>query len=618
MKRRGGPPSWMSHGFPSSQPPPPGPQRGWYDTPPPWRGDFVGPPRPPPSGDFDEYPPPPPPKRPTPSSFADDDFDIPPPPPPPNPPRGRGRGGSMRGGNQIRGKAPFRGIPNPRGRPQTRGSMNRGANLGRGTARGTFNPRGAPFARGANRGAPGRGVRSRGAGIGRGRGRGWGNSSRGGTSSSNGGSNNRFANTIGEDIKGPQLTETTVNSSQAATDPANQTAGATFSNSNVNNKSFLMLDKAKKEQKKGQNVVLKASVPGEANFISFKNSLQECCQKQHLAVPAYKTWKNAYGYSAKVEVAENTFKSTGIQSDHKEAQQNAAYYALLNMGLIDSTVSFDVKTAAAIKRPAIDNSIVDGVSGKRVKMEVASPVATSYKSRLNEFCQKFRFSIPSYDTVKADNGKGFITTIVFNKKVYQSNGSQPTKKLAEQNAAQVVLHMLNQCPAPAPSYQDFVEHCKKLSSQNTTTESTTKAATTTVTTTSASAQQIPLPTAAPNLLGVSTVTTSQTSTTSVSSSFSGPTVEKITVPDHQPPVAATTAQVKPQPTFTSHKNYLQEYCQKNKVALPVYSSVRENGVFTCTVQVAGKSFTSNGCNTKKGSEQTAASVALKGLGLAQL
>ena len=135
---------------------------------------------------------------------------------------------------------------------------------------------------------------------------------------------------------------------------------------------------------------------------------------------------------------------------------------------------------------------------------------------------------------------------------------------------------------------------------------------------SASAQQIPLPTAAPNLLGVSTVTTSQTSTTSVSSSFSGPTVEKITVPDHQPPVAATTAQVKPQPTFTSHKNYLQEYCQKNKVALPVYSSVRENGVFTCTVQVAGKSFTSNGCNTKKGSEQTAASVALKGLGLAQL
>ena len=63
-------------------------------------------------------------------------------------------------------------------------------------------------------------------------------------------------------------------------------------------------------------------------------------------VPEYKTWKNLYGFSAKVEVAGNTFKSTGIQSDRKEAQQNVAYNALLNLGLIDSTVSFDVKTAA--------------------------------------------------------------------------------------------------------------------------------------------------------------------------------------------------------------------------------------------------------------------------------
>ena len=88
-----------------------------------------------------------------------------------------------------------------------------------------------------------------------------------------------------------------------------------------------------------------AAVPGELNFISFKNSLQECCQKQQLPVPSYKSWKNSYGYSAKVEVAGNTFKSTGIQGDPKEAQQSAAYQALLSLGLIDSTVPFDVKTA---------------------------------------------------------------------------------------------------------------------------------------------------------------------------------------------------------------------------------------------------------------------------------
>lgn len=72
---------------------------------------------------------------------------------------------------------------------------------------------------------------------------------------------------------------------------------------------------------------------------------------------------------------------------------------------------------------------------------------------------------------------------------------------------------------------------------------------------------------------------------------------------------------KPTITFTSHKNKLQEYCQKSKIELPVYSCQRENGVFTCTVHVAGRSFSSNGCNTKKGSEQTAANIALKALGL---
>lgn len=47
-----------------------------------------------------------------------------------------------------------------------------------------------------------------------------------------------------------------------------------------------------------------------------------------------------------MEVAGNNFKSTGVQGDQKEAQQNAAYNALIGLGLIDSTVPFDVKTAA--------------------------------------------------------------------------------------------------------------------------------------------------------------------------------------------------------------------------------------------------------------------------------
>ena len=93
-------------------------------------------------------------------------------------------------------------------------------------------------------------------------------------------------------------------------------------------------------------VYCSAAIPGDLNFISFKNSLQECCQKQQLPVPAYTTWKNSFGYSGKVEVANNIFKSAGVQGDRKEAEQGAAYTALLNLGLIDSSVKFDVKTAA--------------------------------------------------------------------------------------------------------------------------------------------------------------------------------------------------------------------------------------------------------------------------------
>lgn len=666
MQRRGGPPPRghfdrpVYHGFgpppsppwerrdpygfpPSPPPPPPGSHRGWHERPssppPPWRDDFDGPLRPPP-WEFDDYPPPPP--RAPPPSFADDDFDPPPPPPPPFPPngssRGRGRGSDMRGG---RGEAPKRGTPTTRGGPKTRSPSIRGSSTGRGihpvrgTPRGASNsirgdssaPRGAPSAmRGASRG-PGRGVPSRGASTGRGAVSGRGTPARGavngrGGSTSNGGTASWLANARDAAAKGnanKQSTDTNDKSLQntsAVTKVTNHTVttNSVAKTSNMNYQSYSMLNKAKKEQKKTQNAVVKAAVPGELNFISFKNSLQECCQKQQLPVPGYHSWKNNYGYSAKVEVAGNTFKSTGIQGDPKEAQQSAAHQALLSLGLIDSSVPFDVKTASAVKRPCIDNSISQDPYGKRAKLESASPVTNSYKSRLNEFCQKFHLSLPSYDTVKTDTGKGFVTTIVFNKKVYQSNGPQSTKKQAEQNAAQVVLHMLNQCPAPAPNFQDFVEECRKLASQNVSVASSCTETSTTVTssTVSEAIEQIPLPSATPTSQPVSTPST-QNTTSVTGQHVSTPVVEKITTPISQPSLPAPKA--KPQPTFTSHKNSLQEYCQKNKLSLPVYDSQRENGVFKCTVHVAGASYTSNGCNTKKGSEQTAANVALKALGL---
>ena len=125
-----------------------------------------------------------------------------------------------------------------------------------------------------------------------------------------------------------------------------------------------------------------------------------------------------------------------------------------------------------MKRPAaIDNSIEQ--DGKRIKVE--SKANMGYKSQLNEFCQKFHLAIPVYEC-KSDKRKGFSCTVLFNSKTYESHSRQPTKKQAEQNAAQVVLSVLNQCPPPAPNFQDYIEQCRQLSSQNTEADSTTTTA----------------------------------------------------------------------------------------------------------------------------------------------
>ena len=57
------------------------------------------------------------------------------------------------------------------------------------------------------------------------------------------------------------------------------------------------------------------------------------------------TFKNGYGFSAKVSVEGNTFASTGIQATGKDAEQNAAHAALISLQLIDASVKFDAKAS---------------------------------------------------------------------------------------------------------------------------------------------------------------------------------------------------------------------------------------------------------------------------------
>jgi hypothetical protein len=47
----------------------------------------------------------------------------------------------------------------------------------------------------------------------------------------------------------------------------------------------------------------------------------------------------------------------------------------------------------------------------------------------------------------------------------------------------------------------------------------------------------------------------------------------------------------------------------------MYETVKEGNIYNCKVAIEGKVFAATGCKTKKGSEQSAARVALQELGL---
>lgn len=116
---------------------------------------------------------------------------------------------------------------------------------------------------------------------------------------------------------------------------------------------------------------------------------------------------------------------------------------------------------AGVKRPSPGTSTPAIVDAKITKMEPTTASA-AYKSKLNEFCQKFHLPPPKYETIR-NSSQGFMTTLVYNSKVYQSTAPQLTKKLAEENAAQLVLSKLNQAPLPEPGVKQFLQTCTQIS-----------------------------------------------------------------------------------------------------------------------------------------------------------
>ena len=125
-----------------------------------------------------------------------------------------------------------------------------------------------------------------------------------------------------------------------------------------------------------------------------------------------------------------------------------------------------ILTFVGIKRPNPGSNTPASSLAKQAKVDsTAAPAAVPYKSKLNEFCQKFHLPTPTYETAR-NSSKGYTSTLIYNGKVYQSSSPQATKKLAEQNAAQVVLNKLNQAPPPEPSLKDAIQTCMHICADN--------------------------------------------------------------------------------------------------------------------------------------------------------
>lgn len=78
------------------------------------------------------------------------------------------------------------------------------------------------------------------------------------------------------------------------------------------------------------------------NFISYKNILQEYCQKKYLPVPSYKAKKANIGYIGNVLFGPESLESSVTMPSIKEAEQRAAFEALKSVGVLPNDAEFNI------------------------------------------------------------------------------------------------------------------------------------------------------------------------------------------------------------------------------------------------------------------------------------
>lgn len=91
-------------------------------------------------------------------------------------------------------------------------------------------------------------------------------------------------------------------------------------------------------------------------FASYKNSLQEYCQKIHAPVPAYRTNRGPAGYLATVSFLTLNCVGDVPTANSKNADQRAAFVALKTIGYIPQNNVFGsaIKGKVVILQPILE------------------------------------------------------------------------------------------------------------------------------------------------------------------------------------------------------------------------------------------------------------------------
>lgn len=179
------------------------------------------------------------------------------------------------------------------------------------------------------------------------------------------------------------------------------------------------------------------ALPGSEKFVSYKNTLQEYCQKRGLPVPNYTPNKKGHGYIGKVAFSDTMICSTVVCTESKDADAHVAFEALQQIGYLKE-ITYE-QSIKILKRKSSEIALVSSLA-KQTKVE-NKELNTTCKSILNEYAQKNQLAQPVYETSPVVQG-GFLSIVTFAEKKYESLTVCMKRKDAEQRAAEVALNRL--------------------------------------------------------------------------------------------------------------------------------------------------------------------------------